>query len=207
MWDCTFRGFFLDVPGIPVDSFFTGQAFVINKDKVTQPSTAIRHATEFACLVQANYGIAKPTMVVVSDGGPDHRVTFGSVKVANLCIFQVLDLDMLVCVRTCPYQSWQNIAERVMSTLNFALQNVSFACSKMLEELEALICNKNTLENVCTLIEQRPELREALCDSMASVKIALSQHFQSIKIKSKAIKVGIPATEAEMTELFSHSAL
>ena len=70
-------------------------------------------------------------MVLVSDGGPDHRVTFGSVQVANLCMFVALDLDMLVCVRTCPYQSWQNIAGRVMSTLNFALQNVSLARSKM----------------------------------------------------------------------------
>ena len=127
-------------------------------------------------------------MVVVSDGGPDHRVTFGSVKVANLCMFQVLDLDMLVCVRTCPYQSWQNIAERVMSTLNFVLQNVSLARWKTLEELEALICDKNTLESVRTLIEQRPELREAICDSMALVKIVLSQHFQSMKSKVKPLK-------------------
>ena len=73
-------------------------------------------------------------MIIVIDGGPDHRVTFDSVKVANLALFQALDLDMLICVRTCPYQSWQNLAERVMSTLNFALLNVSLARSKMTDE-------------------------------------------------------------------------
>ena len=41
---------------------------------------------------------------------------------------------------------------------------------------------------------------------MAPVKNALSRRFQSMKIKGEAIKVGIPATEAEMTELISHSA-
>ena len=144
-------------------------------------------------------------MVPVSDGGPDHWVMFGSVQVANICMFQALDLDMLVCVRTCPYQSWQNIAERVMSTLNFALQNVSIARSKMPEMFEALIHNKNTLQDVHTAIEQRPELSEAIIDSIAPIKIALGQRFQSMKTKGEAIKLGVPATNAEMTELFSHS--
>ena len=84
-------------------------------------------------------------MVVVSDGGPDHRVTFGSVKVSNVCLFKALDLDMLVYVQTCPYQSWQNITERVMSTLNLALQNVSLSRSSMPSEFEALVCDKNNL--------------------------------------------------------------
>ena len=34
--------------------------------------------------------------------GVDHRVTFGSVKVANLCLFRALNLDMLVCVTDMP---------------------------------------------------------------------------------------------------------
>jgi len=47
---------------------------------------------------------------------------FVSVKVAMiLLLFELPDLDMLVCVCTCPYQSWQNVAERVISTLNLAL--------------------------------------------------------------------------------------
>ena len=92
-----------------------------------------------------------------------------------------------------------------MYTLNFALQNVSLAHSKMPEMFEALIHNKNTLQDVRTAIEQRPELSEAISDSIAPVKIALGQHFQSMKIKGEAIKLGVPATNAEVTELFSHS--
>jgi hypothetical protein len=61
----------------------------------------------------------RPILVLVTDGGPDHRLTYASVKVALLSMFISFDLDMLI---TCPYQSWTNLAERVMSTLNLALQ-------------------------------------------------------------------------------------
>ena len=117
--------FFIDVPDNASDSFFRGATFVTNKDKVTQPSCALRHSAEMSSLIRLNYDgmvASKPVLVIVSDGGPDHRVTFGSVQVASLSLFCSLDLDMLVCVRTCPYQSWTNVAERIMSTLNLALQ-------------------------------------------------------------------------------------
>jgi hypothetical protein len=67
-------------------------------------------------------------LVAVSDGGPDHHVTLGSVKVASLTLFHTLNLDMLVCITTCPYQSWKNVAEHTcMSNLKLALQIVSLA--------------------------------------------------------------------------------
>ena len=69
-----------------------------------------------------------PIAVVVSD-----------VKVSALTLFRALDLDMLVCVRTCPYQSWQNIAERIMSTLNLAPQKMSLARAKMSHACEEKI--------------------------------------------------------------------
>lgn len=86
-------------------------------------------------------GKSKPIAIIASNGGPDHQVTFGSVKVASLALFRSLDLNMLICVRTCPYQSWQNIVERVMSTLNLVLQNVSLEYSAMTFEYEKAVKN------------------------------------------------------------------
>lgn len=170
--------FVVDIPEMPTVSFFNGQTFVTSKDKVTQPSSALRHASEMADIIRTHYSTnssaaTKPVMIIVSDGGPDHRVTFGSVKIANLCLFRALDLDMLICIRTCPYQFWQNIAERVMATLNFALQNVSLARSSMPPEFESLIRNKNTLSDIRTEIDKSPELGEALCDAMSSPQCML----------------------------------
>ena len=140
--------FIINVPIMETDSFYSGQAFVTNKDKVTQPSNAFRHATEVTNLIKSLSSPTQPIVALISDGGPDHRVTFASVQVAALTIFCALNLDMLVCVRTCPYQSWQNVAERVMSTLNLALQNVSLARTAMPDRFEQLVKNKNSLTAV-----------------------------------------------------------
>ena len=83
------------------DSFYSGQAFVTNKDKVTQPSNAFRHATEVTNLIKSLHSPTQPIVALISDSGPDHCVTFASVQVAALTMFCALDLDMLVCVRTC----------------------------------------------------------------------------------------------------------
>ena len=40
----------------------------------------------------------KPILMLVTDSGPDHRLTYASVKVALLSLFTSLDLDMLIAV-------------------------------------------------------------------------------------------------------------
>jgi len=124
--------FFVGILQNSKDTFFNGQTFVTNKDKVSQPSSPLRHATEMCHLIQTHFSdngtsSGNPLLAVVSDGGPDHRVTYGSVKVSATALFCALDLDMLICLQKYPYQFWQNIAERIMSTPNFALQYVSLA--------------------------------------------------------------------------------
>lgn len=94
--------FAIDIPAA-TESFFRGNAFVTNKDKVTQPSSALRHSTELTHLIRTNFsddGVTskQPVAVVISDGGPDHRVTFGSVQVSALAMFRALDLDIVVFV-------------------------------------------------------------------------------------------------------------
>ena len=61
--------------------FFRGNTFVTNKDKVTQPSSALRHSTELTEIVCTHFSddslsSAKPVLVIVSDRGPDHRCHF-----------------------------------------------------------------------------------------------------------------------------------
>ena len=68
------------------------------------------------------------------------------VKVFSLESFPLY--GMLIAVRTCPYQTWTNPAERVMSVLNLTLQNVSLERKEMDEEAEKLIKNKNNMHAV-----------------------------------------------------------
>lgn len=66
-------------------------------------------------------------LLLYTDGGPDHRLTYYSVKVALICLFIDLDLDLLIAARTAPGHSWLNPVERVMSILNLAIQNIALA--------------------------------------------------------------------------------
>ena len=199
--------FVIDIPERVSDTFYRGHAYVTSKDKVTQPSHALRHATELTELVLTRYSddghaAAQPIAIIVSDGGPDHRVTFGSVKVSSLTLFCALDLDMLICVRTCPYQSWQNIAERIMSTLNLALQNVSLARTCMTDQFEKLVKNSSSLSEIRELIKQYPDLYGCLQDSMAAPLCTVGRRFQC---KENPVAVGVPASEASIDAQFQHA--
>jgi len=202
--------FVVDLPDDVSGSFFRGHAFVTNKDKITQPSNALRHATEITNLLRTHFSedgrtCAMPLLLIVSDGGPDHRVTFGSVKVSSLTLFCALELDMLICVRTCPYQSWQNVAERIMSTLNLALQNVSLARTHMPENMEQLVKSCKSMSDIRAVLKKHPDLHGALQDSMSASLITLGQRFQNMKVKENPIRLGVPATQMDMDEQFQHA--
>ena len=202
--------FVIDLPDQESDSFFRGHVFVTNKDKVTQPSSALRHAAELTDLIATHFGAdghisAKPIAIVVSDGGPDHRVTFGSVKVSSLTLFRTLNLDMLICVRTCPYQSWQNLAEPIMSTLNLALQNVSLARTSMTHQCEQPVKNCNSLSDIRKMIQKHPDLCGALRDSMSAPLINVGTRFGSMKVKENPVRLGVPASESNMNDQFQHA--
>ena len=86
---------------------------------------------------------------------------------------------MFVVCRTSPYQSWQNIAERIMSTLNLALMNVSLARKELLQVLEPLIRSKKTMADVHQEIGTNPLLGEALQDAMQTVLCTCQQAWKS----------------------------
>ena len=89
--------------------------FVTVKDKLFEPSSPQRHSAETVNIVRDycnddGVNISKPILIRHTDGGPDHRVTYRSVQLCCLIEFIALDLDMIVCVRTAPSQSYNNPA-------------------------------------------------------------------------------------------------
>ena len=199
--------FFVNIPEAENDYFFQGKPFVTLKDKVTQSSHALRHSAELASITRSDYskdGLSKPLMILVSDSGPDHRLNFLSVQVALICLFMALDLDFLVCVRTCPYQSWQNMAERVMSTLNLALQNMSLCRKEMSPESEQLLRNKSTMKEVREVINSHRKLLSDLRDSMAPPMLAFSTRILALTIKEERFAIHSSASDPVVEEFFTH---
>lgn len=139
--------------------------------------------------------------MLISDG-PDHRLTYLSVKVALIALFRSLDLDMLIAIWMCPYQSWTNMAERVMSTLNLALQNVSLARAAMDPELELMIHSKTTLTDLWDTISRSSALASAFRDSMSSVIVRLAQRFNQMKLKEDPVQCATAASDKDVDEFF-----
>ena len=71
-----------------------GSVYVGLKDTVFQHSIPLRHCCEL-CNVLESRSFSKPILFIYSDGGPDHRLTFWSVKLSLICLFVKLDLDYL----------------------------------------------------------------------------------------------------------------
>lgn len=104
----------VDIPSEKDESFYRGQVSVIMKDSVFQPSNPFRHGMELLKMLNQKDN-RKPVLMLFTDGGPDHRVTYHSVKLSLIVLFRRLSLELLVAGRSAPGHSWVNPAERIMS--------------------------------------------------------------------------------------------
>lgn len=92
------------VPRQYEDSFYRGQIYVTFKDSIFQPSTPFRHVVELQHILKAKEE-RKPRLFMYTDGGPDHRVTYGAVKLSLTVLFKRMNLEFLVACRTAPGHS------------------------------------------------------------------------------------------------------
>ena len=85
------------------NSWNCGQPNVLVKITAICPSTALRNAREIADVLIKKYGSKEqdpPVLIVYTDGGPEHRSNFLSVKIALIALQRFLDLDQILAART-----------------------------------------------------------------------------------------------------------
>ena len=124
-------------------------------------------------------------LFLYSDGGPDHRLTYISVKLSLICLFLKLDLDYLGAGRTAPYHSWRNPVERIMSVLNLGLQCVGLAREKMTDDFEKEVAKCNSLS------ELRKHLHEKEAVVVYNFKMKFStcsHHLQLMQLVSSGLR-------------------
>ncbi len=64
------------------------------KEGAFEPSSPARHSTEMATIIEKEVP-DNPALFSYSDGGPDHRLTYLSVKLALISLYLKLNLDYL----------------------------------------------------------------------------------------------------------------
>ncbi|XP_052250554.1 uncharacterized protein LOC127857879 isoform X2 [Dreissena polymorpha] len=197
-----------EIPRDSKDSFFSGGMHVTTKEKVFSPSSPFRHAAEVIELVRLNdaysadgLNLRTPIMCLYTDGGPDHRVTYETVKLSLTLIFMHLDLDMLIALRTAPSHSWTNPAERCMSILNLALQHVALDRNEMEEKYEQMVKNLSSLTAVRNQARLKDGLKEAFKKSMEPVVDLVNKRFSQMSLKGNPVKTLKGVSDEEITSI------
>ena len=180
--------------------------FHIKKDTVFEPSSAIRHCTEFFNTLSNHFfDNIPPIICIYTDGDPDHRTTYGSVQVALLCLFLKGDFDLLVAVRTAPQQSWANPAERIMSILNLDLQGVAIVRDNMSDEMENLFNKYNKLEEIRQAAKSNTQLEMELRNSIKAIQDLLNNRTERLVLNGKNFICNAPATSNDIDIFFEVS--
>lgn len=182
---------YIDIPDNIEDSWYTGKVRVALKEAAFEPTSPMRHGAELQKIFEGKLGKgygSKPICFVYCDSGPDHQLMYVSVQVSLICLFRKLDSDLLCVACTAPFHSWRNPVERVMSLLNMGLQSVGLMRKEMSTENESIVSGCNSLVALRHAAEQNPHIRENCLDSFESVKILLSDVFDRLSLKGKAVK-------------------
>lgn len=126
------------------------------KDHAIESSSPTRHMAKLQKILNPDGNIVNvnPVLLMYTDGGPEYRVNFMSVKASLVCLFKALDLDMLVTVRTAPNASWRNPPERITSIMNLALNCVGLMRREMSDEFESYIKSCNTMNDIRSSAEK-----------------------------------------------------
>lgn len=194
--------FCVDIPEDIEGSFYRGKVFVGLKGNCFEASSPLRHITELIQILERE-GRNKEILCLYTDGGPDHRCTYYSVKLALLCLFLKGDKDMLIAVRTPPYNSWKDPAERIMSILNIGLQSVGLARNTLEDKnLEKNLAKCSNMSEIRQLAEKEPSVKNGLKQALQPVKDLLEDVFSKLSLKDEPFQIFQAASDKEMESIW-----
>ena len=198
---------FNDIPTDVNESWYRGRPCVLLKISATCPSSALRNATEISKIILRKYGSIEnvpPVLFVYTDGGPEHRTTFLSVKIALITLQRYLNLDQVVAVRTAPGHSFRNPAEKINCVLNLALYGIG--CMRHTSsdlEFEEKLHRCSGLSDVRDLLNRNPEKNITLLHESCKPCVNLiNDTFSRLTLKDKTFQVFDPASQHEIDRLF-----
>ena len=128
--------------------------------------TNVRCIAAFQKCLQRHFGSEIPSrLYTITDGGGDRRVAYISVQKGYIALFFLLELDELTVCRTAADQSFKNPVERMHAIANKGLQSAGMR-ENMSADMQKLIKNANSNNDLRILCERNPELKTALRKSI-----------------------------------------
>ena len=140
-------------------------------------------------------------LLVYTDDGPYHRLTYALVQISLISLCLERDLDFLCAVRTPPHNSWKNPVERIMLIINIALQSVGImrGCTQSFEN-QLKGCKNLASIRQCSV--QNPGLEDEVINAIEAVKSLLYTLFVQLKLKERNFSTFMAASNEDVYELF-----
>ena len=174
-----------DIPVTIDRSFVQGNVYYTVSDSVFQSSSQFRHGVMLKHVVSSLPDMPS-VLMKYTDGGTDQRNNLESVKIATICLFKELDLDLLITARCAPGHSYANPAERIMSILNIALQNCATERSSCDDpSLENQLKKCHSMADIRKLHMTHTEVKDAWLGSLKDVQEMISERFSRLELKDK----------------------
>ena len=181
-----------DIPERIDESWYRGKACVGIKISATGSSIALWNATEVVNVLIEKFDTKEavpPVLIPYTDGGPEHRTTYLSVKIAMICSQKYLDLDQFLAVRTAPGHSYRNPAEKINCLLNIDLYEIGCMRQHSTDQFfEQSLSRYTGLGDACKLIEKNSDRNTKLFKECCQSCINLfSETFSRLKLKDEQL--------------------
>ncbi|KNC84761.1 hypothetical protein SARC_03032 [Sphaeroforma arctica JP610] len=184
-----------------VRNWYKGTCHTLLRDLVFEHSSAARHVAD---LIKNTliFERENPTLGLYTDGGPDHNTTYISAILAMISCWSLMNLDMLVAMRTPAGLSIRNSVEHCMSTLTLGLNGCSFMRKQMTPAQENIIKSCITMVKWRAKNEIDPTVRE-LCKTTVTPCIeAIGERFQRCKWDEKPVLLHKAANDDELEAVY-----
>ena len=157
--------------------------------KGSKGSTAMRCAAELGELMIEQFETIPPYLYVYSDGGPERKTDNLSVQKSYIALFLLHNFEEILIARTAANLSYRNPVERVHAIANLGLQSVGLMRKAMPQNMENVIRNSNSNDEIRKLCSKNSDLEIELKKSLDQPKRPIDDVFKELSQKGKKIEI------------------
>ena len=187
-------------------SWYSGIVKVILKNSIFEPSTAMGAMVELLINYVAELK-EKPIFMLHTDGGGEHNLSFPSVQAAIAAFVLTAFPDRAIFTNSCPYQSYTNEPERIMSVLNLALYGVAVERPPIDEEKfpgeESRFKRTKTIAALRSEATAFPALSAGVSGALEPVFEMFYERFGKLTLNDVPFERGEPAADSAVDDLFN----
>ena len=165
--------------------WYVGQVFYGFKSMVNEGITAMWCAVELGELMIEQFETISLYLYVYSDVGPERKTDNLSVQKSFIALFLLHNFEEILIARTAANLYYCNPLEWVHAITNLGLQSVGLMRKAMPQNMENVIRNSNSNDEIRKLCSKNNDLEIELKKSLDQPKKLIEDVFKELSLKGK----------------------